>query len=69
MELWTMNESNHCLNCDYAGSCEDAFMLNFCDECKYIEGCSCCTNTCKAGHYIECNNGFEPKSYLEEDIE
>ena len=53
---------NRCTLCEYYDECEDAEMINFCDDCKDALNCPirfCCQ--CKAGHDIECNNGFEPK--------
>lgn len=49
-----------CDTCEYASECEDAYMINFCDECKWHDECPLMTHYCKADHSIECNNGFEP---------
>ena len=60
---------NHCDFCEYANTCELAGGINFCEDCK---DCAECTikESCEAGHYIECNNGFEDKNeYCCEDEE
>lgn len=60
-------EENYCLGCKYANQCEDENQINFCDDCKDCDECTIKTVTCEAGHYIECNNGFESK-YDDEDL-
>ena len=51
---------NYCESCKYVDDCELAYEVSFCDDCKHFRNCplayECC---CKAGHDIECNNGFE----------
>lgn len=53
---------DYCLDCEYRESCELVDNINFCDDCADCIGCDIKTS-CDAGHDIECNNGFEPKSY------
>lgn len=53
---------NYCSSCELADTCELADQVNFCDDCKDRIGCSIKFDTCDAGHYIECNNGFEDKN-------
>lgn len=62
---------NYCDVCEYADKCELADIINFCEDCKdFACGCIICFETCKAGHYIECNNGWEDKEdYCCEDVE
>lgn len=53
---------NRCALCEYYEECEYAEQINFCEDCRESDNCAiryCCQ--CKAGHDIECNNGFEPK--------
>lgn len=52
---------NHCYCCDFADTCEIADLVNFCEDCIDYDDCSICDTECNAGHFIECNNGFEPK--------
>ena len=52
---------NYCDTCDYADKCELADGINFCDDCKDCHNCTIKFDTCEAGHYIECNNGWEDK--------
>ncbi len=52
---------NHCYCCDFADTCEIADLVNFCEDCIDYDDCSICDTKCDAGHFIECNNGFEPK--------
>lgn len=47
--------------------CDDRDQVNFCEECKEYLNCDLKYVTCKAGHSIECNNGFEEKDELWED--
>lgn len=56
-------EKNHCKECEYRETCDDADMVNFCDECRDFKHCPIKSvfALCKAGYYIECNNGFEEK--------
>lgn len=61
---------NYCESCDYANECDLADVINFCEDCKDYHDCSIRYHTCEAGHYIECNNGFEDKNdYCSEDEE
>ena len=61
---------NHCDCCEYYDECELAGDINFCEECQEYPECRICVVSCKAGHDIECNNGFEPKGdYCSEDEE
>lgn len=59
---------NYCDNCEYNNECELAGIINFCEDCKDCDCCSIRTEYCKAGHDIECNNGFEKKDcYCDEE--
>lgn len=60
-----------CWGCEYIDNCELAEQINFCEDCKDYPNCGICNGYCQAGHEIECNNGFEPKSEIdwEEDDE
>lgn len=61
---------NHCLCCEFADECELADGINFCEDCKDYSNCTIRGVYCKAGHEIECNNGFEDKSdYCSEEGE
>lgn len=62
---------NHCSNCEYSDTCEFSEQINFCEDCKEYPDCSICDTYCDAGHSIECNNSFEPRSEIdwEEDTE
>lgn len=57
---WGMCE-NYCETCDLADKCELAYGIMFCDNCKDSCDCSIKFATCEAGHFIECNNGWEDK--------
>lgn len=50
---------NHCDTCEFADKCELANGINFCEDCKDCKDCPIKSCVCDAGHYIECNNGFE----------
>ena len=52
---------NDCDMCEFYGNCELAGQTMFCDDCKDYHNCSIKFVTCEAGHYIECNNGWEDK--------
>ena len=52
---------SYCDSCEYYDECEDAGFVLFCDDCKDCNDCNIRYISCKAGHDIECNNGFEPK--------
>ena len=61
---------NYCDSCEFADKCELADGINFCADCAEYANCTICTHQCKAGHDIECNNGFEDKNdYCSEDDE
>ena len=61
---------NYCDTCEYYDECEYADGINFCDDCKDRFNCDLRYVHCKAGHDIECNNGFEDKNdYCSEDDE
>ena len=53
---------SHCNCCEYYDECEYADGINFCEDCKDYAECPMRIVCCKAGHDIECNNGFEDKS-------
>lgn len=57
---------NKCDTCDYFDKCDDAGQVNFCEDCRDFPDCRICTVTCEAGHFIECNNGFEEEGYCDE---
>ncbi len=58
---------NYCNHCEYADKCESAYGINFCEDCVEYAKCTI-TQSCEAGHDIECNNGFEDKNdYCSED--
>lgn len=57
-----LENNDYCSTCEYYDECEDANQVNFCDDCRDCILCSIRWEQCKAGHDIECNNGFEPKS-------
>lgn len=64
-----MNDTEfYCYECEYRDNCELAEQINFCEDCKYNLTCDI-KSCCEAGHDIECNNGFEPKSYLDDESE
>lgn len=48
--------------CEFADTCEFADGINFCDDCLEYAKCTIRGHYCKAGHEIECNNGFEDKN-------
>lgn len=61
---------NYCDSCEYYDDCEYSDGINFCDDCKEYAKCTISYVSCKAGHDIECNNGFEDKNdYCSEDDE
>ena len=61
---------NYCDACEFYDECEYSDGINFCDDCKDCFNCNLKYVSCKAGHDIECNNGFEDKNdYCSEDCE
>ena len=61
-----MKATDYCKKCKVK-KCELRGNVNFCEDCKDYPDCDILT-TCKGGHYVECNNGFEPcVDYVEED--
>lgn len=62
---------NYCDTCDLYEDCEYAGNICFCDFCADRKDCTVKCVTCDAGHYIECNNGFEVEGniYPEDEIE
>ena len=58
-----MQYENYCDICEYYDDCEYAGEVNFCEDCKDHNGCTLRYVSCKAGHDIECNNGFEEEEY------
>ena len=52
---------SRCANCEHYNECEHADEVCFCDECRHDYSCPVKTVCCEAGHYIECNNGFEER--------
>ena len=61
--MW--EDVTRCVLCEYYEECEYAEQINFCDDCKYGNHCDLRTVQCLAGHDIECNNTFEPKSEID----
>ena len=59
--------TNYCDYCEYE-NCELRGETNFCEDCADYESCTI-LSPCAAGHDVECNNGFEPKSWLEDVYE
>ena len=60
-----------CAGCELADICKYAEHYNFCEDCKEYPDCPIhvdCTE-CPCGRTIECNNGFEEKSYLDDEDE
>lgn len=51
---------DYCKNCEHNNKCPIAFYVNFCKDCADFENCDM-LEECDGGHYIECNNGFEPR--------
>ena len=62
-----MKETNYCDTCKVK-RCELRGHVNFCEDCKDYPHCDI-LSTCKGGHYVECNNGFEPRGYWDDDDE
>lgn len=62
-----MRETNYCDNCKVK-RCELRGYINFCEDCKDYHHCDI-LSTCKDGHYVECNNGFEPCCEYDDDDE
>jgi hypothetical protein len=56
----------HCDICDYLDACEyyqdGHCQVDFCFGCRYDPLCEIQTENCKAGHPIQCNNGYEPEA-------
>lgn len=59
--------TNYCDYCEYE-NCELRGETNFCEDCADYESCTI-LSPCAAGHDVECNNGFESKSWLEDVYE
>lgn len=59
--------TNYCDYCEVE-NCELRGEINFCEDCADYESCTI-LSPCTAGHDVECNNGFEPKSWLEDVYE
>ena len=60
----------YCDMCKFKDSCELARNIMFCDDCAECDTCDIKCVECEAGHYIECNNGWEEKDiYCCEDYE
>ena len=58
-----------CVGCELADICKYSEHYNFCEDCKEYPDCPIhvdCTE-CPCGRTVECNNGFEEKSYLDDD--
>lgn len=62
------NELTHCDTCEFREECELVDGVNFCEECRYSGKCTIKDGLCKAGHAVECNNGFEPYGYMYDDL-
>ena len=50
------DELTHCDTCEFR------------EECRYSGKCTIKDGLCKAGHAVECNNGFEPYGYMYDDL-
>lgn len=59
--------TNYCDYCEIE-NCELRGEINFCEDCADYESCTI-PSSCAAGHDVECNNGFEPKSWFEDVYE
>jgi len=57
-----------CYDCEFEGKCELAHEVSFCEDCKDFDNCDI-LSMCDGGEYIECNNGFEPIDFDDEDEE
>lgn len=55
-----------CLNCEHSDDCDLADQVNFCDDCQHRDSCDIRFEVCDDDHYIECNNGFEPRDYYDD---
>ncbi len=56
-----------CAGCELADICKYAEHYNFCEDCKDYPDCSCMGyDELPCGRHVECNNGFEEKSYLDD---
>lgn len=62
-------ERAYCETCNYANKCSYAYSTRFCVDCKDYRNCDICYVTCKAGHAIECDNGFETENEYEDEVE
>ena len=59
-----------CVGCELADICKYSEHYNFCEDCKEYPDCSCVSyDTLPCGRHVECNNGFEEKSYLDDEDE
>lgn len=58
---------DYCEECKYVNKCEYAFSIRFCRDCKDYWDCDIRNVCCKAGHDIECDNGFEEENELDEE--
>lgn len=54
-------DCTYCDDCEYRDECDLVDNVNFCEDCKERWTCTIRDVACKAGHDIECNNGFEPR--------
>ena len=60
-----------CAGCELEDICKYAEHYNFCEDCKEYPDCPIhvdCTE-CPCGRTVECNNGFEEKSHLDDEDE
>lgn len=57
-----------CYGCEYEDTCELAHEVSFCEDCKDFDNCDI-LEMCDGGEYIECNNGFEPIDFDDDDEE
>lgn len=60
---------SYCDNYKYSETCDIAFYTEFCDDCTDFLTCNIRYVTCAAGHDIECNNGFQPRNYYDDDYD
>ena len=60
-------DCTYCDDCEYRDECDLVDNVNFCEDCKDRWTCTIRGVDCKAGHDIECNNGFEPRGYCDDE--
>lgn len=58
--------TDYCENCEFRNTCDLCDCINFCVDCKDYNYCNILKD-CEAGHSVECNNGFEDKTFNYDD--